>query len=181
MRGDIVKHIANYISITRIVLSVILAFTKPLSIAFLAIYIICGISDALDGYIARRTNTAGRLGEKLDSAADLIMAVVLLVALYQVVNPTIQILAWIAVIVIIRAGSMLVVFIKYKTFAILHTYGNKITGLLLFAFPLSLAFVKEDMPMYIVCSAASISAVEELLIDLSSKELQANRKSIFSK
>lgn len=76
---------------------------------------------------------------------------------------------------------MMVVFVKYKTFGILHTYGNKITGVVLFAFPLSLVFVQPDVLMYIICVVASISAIEELFIHLSSNELLANKKSIFTK
>ena len=180
------KSIANYISTSRIFLSLTLAFTKPLSIAFFVIYLVCGISDVFDGYIARKTNTASKLGEKLDSAADLIMVMVLMIVLYPIINPiinsTVQIVVWIVIIGIIRSVSMLVVFVKYKNFEILHTYGNKITGLVLFAFPLSLAFVQSDvLMMYIICVVASISAIEELFLHLSSKEFRANKKSIFAK
>lgn len=182
LRSDAVKSIANCISIVRIFLSLTLALVKPLSITFFTIYFLCGISDIFDGYIARKTNTTSKLGEKLDSAADLIMIVVLMIVLYPLINLTVQIIVWIIIIVIIRAVSMMVVFVKYKTFAILHTYGNKITGLVLFIFfPLSLAFVKSNVLMYIICVVASFSAIEELFIHLLSNELRANKKSIFSK
>lgn len=175
------KSIANYISMARIFLALTLAFVKPLSIAFFAIYLVCGFSDVFDGYIARKTDTASKLGEKLDSVADLIMVVVLMIVLYPIIDLTVQIIVWIVIIGIIRAVSMMVVFVKYKTFEILHTYGNKITGLVLFAFPLSLAFVQSDVLMYIICVVASISSIEELFIHLSSNELRTNKKSIFAK
>ena len=175
------KSIANYISISRIFLALSLALTKPLSIAFFGIYLVCGISDVFDGYIARKTNTASKLGEKLDSVADLIMVMVLMIVLYPIINLTVKIIVWIVLIGIIRAVSMMVVFVKYKTFGILHTYGNKITGVVLFAFPLSLAFVQPNVLMYLVCVVASISAIEELFIQLSSNELRPNTKSIFAK
>jgi len=180
-RGDLVKSVANYISISRIFLVITLAFIKPLSITFMAIYIICGISDVLDGYIARKTDTRSELGGKLDSVADLIMVVVLIIILYPIINLTVQIIIWIVIIGIIRIVSMGVVFVKYKTFGILHTYGNKITGLVLFTIPLLLAFVKSDVTMYIICGVASISAIEELIIHLLSNELQINKKSVFAK
>lgn len=175
------KSVANYISITRIFLSFILALTKPLSISFIVIYLFCGISDVFDGYIARKTNTTSKLGEKLDSIADLIMVVVLMILLYPIINLTTQIIVWMVIIGIIRAISIIVVYVKYKTFGILHTYGNKITGLLLFMFPLSLALVQSDVLMYVICLVASISALEELLIHLVSNELKSNKKSIFEK
>ena len=175
------KSIANYISIARIFLALTLFFVKPLSIVFFEIYLLCGISDVLDGYIARKTNTVSKLGDNTDSVADLIMVVVLIIVLYPIINPKVQIIVWIVIIGIIRVVSILVVFVKYKTFEILHTYGNKITGLVLFTFPLVLAFVQSDLLMYIVCLVASISAIEELLIHLWSNEFRTNKKSIFTK
>ncbi len=175
------KSIANYISIMRIVLSLTLALTQPLSTIFSILYIICGISDALDGYIARKTNTTSKLGAKLDSIADLVMVVVLVIVLYPLINLKVHIIFWIFIIAIIRIISIILVFIKYRTFQILHTYGNRITGLVLFIFPLSLTFVQLDMMLYIICIIANISAIEELLIHISSAELQANRKNLFLK
>ena len=49
------KNVANYISISRIIMSVLLIITEAFSVAFYIIYICCGISDMLDGFIARRT------------------------------------------------------------------------------------------------------------------------------
>ena len=183
--GAVVKSIANYISIARIFLALTLALAKPLSIAFFAIYLVCGISDVFDGYIARKTNTVSKLGEKLDSVADFIMLVVLTIVLYPIinpmVNPTVQIIVWIVIIGVIRIVSMMVVFVKYKTFAILHTYWNKVTGFVLFALPLSLALAQLDAMIYLICVVASVSAIEELLIHLLSNELLVNKKSIFAK
>jgi len=176
-----VKSIANYISVSRIFLSLTMILLNPLSLVFCIIYVICGITDVLDGYIARKTNTTSKLGEQLDSVADLIMIMVLMFILFPIINLTVQIIVWIIIIVIIRIVSIIVVFVKYKTFGILHTYGNKITGILLFIFPLSFAFLKSDMSMYIICMVASISAIEELFIHLTSFEFKANKKSIFMK
>jgi len=176
-----VKLVANYISISRIVLAFSMVFLKPLSIAFIAIYIICGISDVLDGYIARKTNTTSKFGDNIDSVADFIVIVVLMIALYPIIKLTSLMIIWIVIIGIIRVVSVIVVFIKYKTFEMLHTYGNKITGLMLFTFPLSLVFVQSDVMIYIICIVASISAIEELFIHLLKKELRINKKSIFLK
>jgi CDP-diacylglycerol--glycerol-3-phosphate 3-phosphatidyltransferase len=176
-----VKSLANYISIARMVLAFTLAFVKPLSIVFIAIYIICGISDVLDGYIARKTDTISKLGGKLDTIADFLMIMVLMIILFPIINPEVQIILWIVIIAIVKAVSVTIVFVKYKTFEILHTYGNKITGVLIFSLTPLLSFVQADMLVYIICMVASVSAIEELFIHLSSDELQINRKSIFRK
>lgn len=135
----------------------------------------------VDGYIARKTNTTSKLGEKLDSVADLIMIAVLIIILYPIINPTVQILYFIIFIGIIRLTSIAAVFLKFKTFGILHTYGNKVTGLMLFVFPFLLSVIQPDVLMYILCMVAGISAFEELAINLLSKKWQANKKGIFTK
>ena len=175
------KAIPNCISFSRIILSLILIFVKPLSVAFYAIYIICGFSDVLDGLIARKTGTNSILGAKLDSMADMVMAGVLLLVIYPIVDPATVIIIWIISIGIIRLASMAVALKKYKTFAGIHTYGNKITGLVLFIFPILLPYIHTTVLMYIICVVASISAIEELIIQLTSSELQLNKKSIFEK
>lgn len=173
------KAIPNLLSISRIIFSIILFFIKPLSIAFFIIYIICGFSDVMDGFIARSMGTQSRVGEKVDSLADLVMVAVLLIVLYPIVNPVAKILIWVILIGLIRLLSAIIALIKYKTFAMLHTYGNKITGLLLFIFPLLLPFINTNTLMYIICSVATITAVEEFIIQVTSRNLNANRKSIF--
>jgi CDP-diacylglycerol--glycerol-3-phosphate 3-phosphatidyltransferase len=175
------RLIPNYISFSRIIFSLILIFVKPLSVAFYAIYVICGFSDIMDGFIARKTGTTSRIGEKLDSMADMIMTGVLLLVLYPIVNPTTGIVIWIISIGIIRLVSMFVALKKYKVFAILHTYGNKITGIGLFIFPILIPYIHTTVLMYAICVMASISAIEELIIQLTSNELQVNRQSLFAK
>lgn len=175
------KAIPNVISFSRIIFSLVLIFVKPLSIVFYEIYIICGFSDIMDGFIARKTGTTSRLGAKLDSMADMIMAIVLLLVLYKVVNPTTKVIIWIISIGVIRLVSIAVAMKKYKTFASIHTYGNKITGLVLFIFPILLPYIHTTVLMYIVCIVASISAIEELIIQLTSSQLQLNKHSIFEK
>ncbi|MCC9296275.1 CDP-alcohol phosphatidyltransferase family protein [Clostridium sp. WLY-B-L2] len=59
------KAIANYISFSRIILSLILVFVGGLNTAFYAIYIICGFSDIIDGVIARKTKTTQKITESL--------------------------------------------------------------------------------------------------------------------
>ena len=175
------KRIANIITVSRILCSLLLVWTRPLSTAFYMLYLYCGLSDAVDGYIARRTKTESRLGQKLDSAADLVFFAALLIALLPILQLTTPALLFIGTVVVIRVSSIIIAFVKYKTFASLHTYANKLTGFLLFAVPLLLAFVPLATLTTIVCSIALASALEELVIHLFSKELNANRASLFIK
>lgn len=175
------KFIPNSISFCRIILSLLMFFVKPLSAAFYGIYLLCGLSDVLDGFIARKTGTTSRFGAKIDSFADFIMVGVFIVVLFPIVNPPSTIVIWIIFIGLIKVASMAVILKKYQTFAILHTYGNKLTGLLLFLFPMMLPFSDPTVLMAIICVVASLTAIEELMINLISKELQLDKPSIFVK
>jgi CDP-diacylglycerol--glycerol-3-phosphate 3-phosphatidyltransferase len=175
------KSIPDFITISRIILSLTLIYIKPLTLTFYTVYIICALTDAADGFIARKTGTESRFGAKLDSLADMIMAFVLLAVIYSIVILTSEIIIWIILIIIIRLASMTAAMIKYKTFASIHTYGNKIAGTFLFTFPIWLPFIHTTTLIYTTCFLATISAIEEFIIMITSKELQLNKKSIFIK
>ena len=63
--------IANFITVLRMAGTGMLLFTAPLTPAFYLLYTLCGVTDALDGIIARATKTASAFGARLDSIADL--------------------------------------------------------------------------------------------------------------
>ncbi|MBU3179566.1 CDP-alcohol phosphatidyltransferase family protein [Clostridium psychrophilum] len=175
------KSIPNYISFSRIFFSLVLILVKPLCLTFYVIYIVCGLSDILDGFIATKTLTTSTLGAKLDSIADMIMIGVLLFILYPIINPSPKIIIWVISIAIVRFASMATAMEKYRTFASLHTYANKITGIVLFIFPLMLPYVRTNVLMYMLCAIASVSAIEDLIIQLTSSQLNLNKQSIFRK
>ena len=178
-KSETIFTVPNILSFFRIILSLLLVFTKPLSTAFFSMYILCGLSDMLDGFIARRAGTVSKLGAKLDSVADMLLAGVLLIMLFPVINPSKGILAWITLIAAVRLIAVAVAVKKYRTFAMLHTIGNKLTGMVLFITPLLLSIIDRSLLIYIVCTVASLSAIEELLIQVTSTKLDLNTKSLF--
>ncbi len=173
------KAIPNIISVGRIVLSIALLKVEPLSGVFWILYIGCGLSDMADGYIARKTSNTSELGAKLDSIADFVMIVVAVIIFYPLVKPNYLILFWVLGIAAVRLLAVLIAYIKFSTFAMLHTYANKLTGLLLFIFPFGMTILPANITMGIVCLVATISALEEFVIQVRSKNLDLNRKSIY--
>lgn len=175
------KRVPNIISLVRIFLSLILFFLNPFSTLFYMIYFICGISDIIDGYIARKTNTASRLGAILDSIADIVfMGAVLVIILPKIIIPML-ILIWVVIIAFVRIISLLIAYFKFHAFAILHTYSNKVTGFLLFCTPFLFNHIDINILGFVICAAASTSAIEELLIHITSRELTRDVTGIFRK
>jgi len=76
---------------------------------------------------------------------------------------------------------MLVVYFKFRTFGMLHTYLNKLTGFLLLLGIFLIPFVDLNILGSILCIFGTISAIEELIIHLSSKVYDAELKSIILK
>ena len=66
------KHVANIITASRILFSVLLLFLPVLGAGFYVTYLLCGITDMIDGTIARKTGTVSEFGARLDTVADLV-------------------------------------------------------------------------------------------------------------
>ncbi|MGL4697295.1 CDP-alcohol phosphatidyltransferase family protein [Enterococcus larvae] len=173
------KYAANIITTIRLLVACLLLFTRALSPLFFLLYIICGISDMLDGFVARKTNTATSTGAVLDSLGDLVFLAVAAIKLLPVLHLPSWVLWWALLVALIRLLSYLIGYIKYRKFASLHTYLNKLTGLLLFLSPLLYLVLGAVSLALIVIAAAIISACEELFITLQSKELDRDRKGLF--
>ena len=173
------RHIPNIISISRIVVLIALFFAFHNVLLFIVLYLICGFSDILDGYVARKTNTQSELGARLDSIADFFLFVVITVAvIIWMGNKILIFLPLIIIIACIRVANIAIAAYKYHSFAMLHTWGNKLTGLLLFITPLFIINQRLELP-WLVCVIAVLSAVEESVIHITSASLNINRRSIF--
>lgn len=153
---------ANIITIFRILGTVLLSVTHPLTIEFFVIYTFTGITDVLDGYIARKTNTCSELGSKLDSAADLMFYGILIYKLLPALTKLLPTAIWYALICILflRIFTYIFTAIKYKVFMSNHTYLNKLTGFCTFLVPYFMLIAETIVPyctlICVVCAAASI-------------------------
>ena len=174
------RNLANYISILRIALSVLLVFTKPLSLIFFAIFIICGLSDILDGFIARNYGFANDFGAKLDSFADVVFFLVYLIALWPVLCYSYWIFLWIIGIIFIKIISIVLGFVKYGKLALIHTYLNKITGACLILLPFLLLLTSSKAIIVATCLMATLASLEELIIIVRSQKLILDCSSIFN-
>lgn len=68
---------------------------------------------------------------------------------------------WIAVIAIIKFANIVLGFVLRKKLVVYHSVLNKITGSLLFLLPFTLQFIEPTYSFVVVCSVATIAAIEE--------------------
>ena len=155
------KHIANIITGSRIVFSLLLLFIPLSSALFYIFYLFCGLTDMIDGTVARKTGAVSNFGAKLDTASDFVFMAVCVVKLLPKINISVWLWIWIAIIAIVKVINIVMGFIRRKKLVALHTFLNKITGLLLFLLPLTLQFILPTYSFAVVCTIATIAAVQE--------------------
>ena len=149
------------ITIFRIAGSIVLLFCPAFSPGFYALYIAAGLSDVLDGFAARKTDTASELGARLDTIADFVFVTVCLVKLLPILCIPAWLYAWIGIIAFLKAVNIISGFAVQKRFVPVHSVLNKATGVLLFLLPLTIRFLPLKHSAIVVCAAASFAAVQE--------------------
>ena len=152
---------ANTITFFRIAASIVLLFCPVFSPAFYVFYIVAGVSDMLDGFVARKTNTASRFGARLDTMADFVFVVVCLIKLLPVLSIPAWLYAWIGIIALIKVVNIISGFAVQKKLVAVHSVMNKAAGALLFLLPLTIPEVLLKYSAIVVCSVATFAAIQE--------------------
>ena len=175
-----IKKVVMTITISRIFGAFWLLFITPLSALFYVVYAACVVSDMVDGPIARKAKVTSNLGALLDSAADFLFAIIVLIIFIPILALETWMVYLIAIVLATRAIGFGIGFIKYRTFTFLHTYANKGAGVLLAFFPIFYGTLGLAVTIIILFIAAILSALEELIITIRSKELNRNITSMFA-
>lgn len=173
---------ADIFTAFRIAGSLALVFLRPLSAAFFCVYVLTGLTDVLDGWIARRTHTASDFGAKLDSMADLLFYAVMLLRIFPSLWGALPKGVWYsaAALVIVRVSIYLIAAVKYRRFSSMHTYLNKLTGVAVFMVPFLLMTPYAAGYSWAVCAVAAAASLEELTIHLLNRNYNANTKTILT-
>ena len=152
---------AYIITAIRIVCSIALLLFPAFSPPFYTLYIAAGISDMIDGTVARKTGTVRELGSKLDTAADFVFVVCCLIKLLPIFNIPTWLCVWIVLIALIKIINIISGFIMQQKLVSVHSIMNKVAGVLLFILPLSFSIVPLKYSAIPVCSVATFAAVQE--------------------
>ena len=156
------KHIANIITGSRMVLNLPLLFIPLTSAWFYALYLLCGLSDMIDGTVARKTNSASEFGARLDTVSDFVFMSVALIRFVPHLHVPIWLWIWIGIIAMIKLGNAVLGLVRAKKLISPHTVLNKVTGLLLFLLPVTISFVDLTYTLPIVCTIATVAAMHEV-------------------
>jgi CDP-diacylglycerol--glycerol-3-phosphate 3-phosphatidyltransferase len=161
MMRELKYQAANVLTYTRMVVSVALLFIDTFSAFFYICYVFCGISDMIDGFIARKTHTESDKGAKLDSIADLLFIIACLIKILPVLDMPLYLWIWVGVIALVKIPLYICSMTKKRNNVFLHTFANKAVGFLLFLLPLTLSFIPVAYSAIPVCVVATYAAVQE--------------------
>ena len=173
------KQLANIITGSRILGAITLFFFDSFSPAFLTIFILCAFSDAIDGPIARKTNSTSMLGNFLDTMGDFFTYIAMGKVLIVQNIVTGGLITWLVVGVLF--GICVAGYAKYKfnKFYLTHTYLSKLMGFMLFALPIVMQFTDGFVWMIIIGVGLCLNLVEILIIQIIIDEPIGNTKSVF--
>ena len=155
------KHLPNVISALRFLGAICLLFFGVESCVFWVIYFVCGLSDMVDGYLARKLGCESKTGAMLDSLADLVFVVCCCLKLIPALAFPKWLWIWGGVIVAIKVINQISALVMYKKCIFPHTIANKVTGVLLFVGVPLTVFLESIVPMVIIAVVATFAAVQE--------------------
>lgn len=172
--------IPNILSISRIIATPTIFFLREYKFILLLVLILIGITDVLDGYIARKNKKETIIGSMLDSLSDFVFFLSLIV--YAILFEIDIIMSFKYYVIAILGLKLLTVttgIVKYKKLCFLHTYGNKLTGIVIFVGFCYFIFFGNTMLIKIAIFISLISSLEELIIILLGNKYLQNTRGIW--
>ena len=126
------KRIPDLLSMSRIVLCLPLLMVDAMTVPFWVLYVIAGLTDMLDGFLARRWGVEGKFGARLDSLADFVFVLAVGYKLFPWLKLPATLWMMIGLIALIKVANAISSYMVKRRIEFLHTRANKLTGFLLF-------------------------------------------------
>ena len=126
------KHIPNILSASRIALCLPLLLVDAMTLPFWVLYLIAGLTDILDGFLARRWGVESKFGARLDSLADFVYVLTVGYKLFPWLKLPVVLWIMIGLIALVKMVNAICSYAVRHRIEYLHTKANKLTGFLLF-------------------------------------------------
>ncbi len=178
------KSLPNMITSIRFILTPFLiyfSFTKNL-LLFSILFYVCGISDYIDGPIARRYKLTSELGSFLDNVADEMLLLFGLLFIY-LIKPTIIIDNIMAFVIFLSlyAIERLLFFGLHKGKPRLHLYSGKTFVRAFYVFLPVMFYVNTYSPLlYLILGLGAVTLIEQSIIYIKFKKIDVEMKSLIN-
>lgn len=123
---------ASVLTSVRVICAFLVLVFPVFSKWFYILYVTGGVTDVIDGVVARRLRKETNFGAKFDAVADFIFAVAVVAKTAGSMSFPAQLLIWISIIFVIKIANVVTGFVKYGSFIAIHSTMNKICGLIVF-------------------------------------------------
>ncbi|MCL2105893.1 MAG: CDP-alcohol phosphatidyltransferase family protein [Oscillospiraceae bacterium] len=178
------KHIPNILSATRIPLSLALPFITRYPWLFLSVYGAAGLTDVLDGFLARRYKWFSKFGAQLDSIADVIFTFSsIIAAVFAIEGLYIAPYNFIclAVVLLIRAVAAVYTKAKFKRWGFVHSILIRASTIPVY-FMMVVIVLSTKLPnplLFVLLFGNVLAAAEELWMLRIMTEYNMNTKSVY--
>jgi CDP-diacylglycerol--glycerol-3-phosphate 3-phosphatidyltransferase len=180
--NSLYKNLPNIISGIRILMVPVLLYLaiSQQAMTFIVVLIFTALTDALDGFLARRLKLVSELGAQLDSWGDFLVYSSMGISSW-LLWPDIFYRELIYIVIIIGCFTLpvLIGLIKFRTFISYHTLGTKIAVVVSIIAYILLFTGLLDWPVKVAAVFCLYAATEEILIILISNNKIINVKSIW--
>ena len=132
-----------------------------MTVPFWVLYVIAGLTDILDGFLARRWGVESKFGAKLDSLADFIFVLAVGYKLFPYLKLPAMLWMMIGLIALIKVANAISSYVVNHRIEFLHTKANKLTGFLLFIGMMTIGQSYFIPVAWIIASIALFAAIQE--------------------
>ena len=125
------------------------------------LYLIAGITDILDGFLARRWEVESKFGARLDSLADFVFVIAVGYKLFPYMKLPTALWMMIGVIALVKIVNAISSYMVRHRIKNLHTKANKLTGFLLFIGVMAIGQSYFVLVAWAIACIALFAAIQE--------------------
>ena len=155
------KRIPNLLSMSRIVLCLPWLLVDAMTLPFWTLYVIAGLTDMLDGFLARRWGVESKFGARLDSLADFVFVLAVGYRLFPCLKLPATLWMMTGLIALVKTVNAISSYVIKHKIEFLHTKVNKLTGFFLFIGMMTIGQSYFIPVAWIIASIALFAAIQE--------------------
>jgi CDP-diacylglycerol--glycerol-3-phosphate 3-phosphatidyltransferase len=176
------QYLPNILSIFRLIAAPFLLLLAFLGykVLFLIILALSLLSDAVDGFIARKLNVSSDIGTKLDSWGDFATYVTVPLCAWWLWPDILRREAFFVILVICAYIIPITIgFFKFKKLTSYHTWMAKLSTVIIGPAVFMMFIFDLSLPFRVAAVIQTLSAIEEVFITLSLNDLQNNVQTLW--
>ena len=146
---------------SRIALCLPLLLVDAMTLPFWVLYLIAGLTDMLDGFLARRWGLESKFGARLDSLADFVFVLAVGYKLFPWLKLPAALWMMTGLIAMVKIVNAISMYVVKRRIDFLHTKANKLTGFFLFVGLMAIGQSYFIPVAWVVACIALFAAIQE--------------------